>query len=149
MKFAQMVVGGSRNIGDDIQSIAAASHLPRIDLYLDRERLSDAQGNEPICLIMNAWFMREDRWPPAKVVRPIFVGFHVAPPGRKAIAAHADYLKLHEPIGVRDWGTAEFLNSLGVKTEVTYCLTMTFPRRVKEPANGKVILVDAMDMEIP
>jgi hypothetical protein len=79
----------------------------------------------------------------------VFVGFHVTPPSRDTIAKHAEYLKRYEPIGTRDIGTAEFLNGLGIKTEITYCMSLTFPRRAKEPANGKVIRVDARGIEIP
>jgi hypothetical protein len=80
---------------------------------------------------------------------PIFVGFHVAPERQGLIAGHAQYLKRFEPIGARDKGTAEFLNSLGVRAEVTYCLSLTFPSRMKAPANGKVIIVDANEIDIP
>jgi hypothetical protein len=144
-----MVCATSRNIGDDIQSIAVANILPKIDLYVDRERLDVVDGPDPICIVMNAWFMHGDAWPPSDVLRPVFVGFHVAPKARNTVGKHAQYLKRHEPIGARDSGTAEFLNTLGIKTEVTYCMSLTFPLREKEPPNGKVIRVDAYGIEVP
>jgi len=149
MKFAQMVCAVSQNIGDDIQSIAAANRLPRVDLYLDREQLDAVQGPDPVLMVMNGWFMHSDRWPPSQFLRPIFVGFHVAPNKRKLIAAHAQYLRRYEPIGTRDKGTADFLNGLGIRAGVTYCLTLTLPSRPKAPANGKVIIVDAGEIKIP
>jgi polysaccharide pyruvyl transferase len=149
MKFAQLVCTSSRNIGDDIQSIAAARSLPRIDTCIDRERLDALEGSDPVCTIMNAWFMETDHWPPCALLRPIFVGFHVHPKKRALIAEHGSYLKRFEPIGSRDRDTAEFLNSLGVKAEVTYCLSLTFPFRTKPPVNGKVIIVDAEKIYIP
>jgi hypothetical protein len=149
MRFAQMVCASSQNIGDDIQSIAAACTLPRVDLCIDRERLDAVEGPDPVCTIMNAWFMHTHHWPPSEFLRPIFVGFHVAPERQGLIAGYAQYLKRFEPIGTRDKGTAEFLNSLGVRAEVTYCLSLTFPSRMKAPANGKVIIVDANEIQIP
>jgi hypothetical protein len=149
MKFAQMVCASSRNIGDDIQSIAVADNLPRIDLYLDRERLNVIGDTDPICMVMNAWFMHGDAWPPSSILHPIFVGFHVAPEARPIVRKHVQYLKQYEPIGTRDVGTAEFLNALGVKSEVTYCMSLTFPRRERKPASGKVIRVDAYGIEVP
>jgi Polysaccharide pyruvyl transferase len=149
MKYAQMVCATSENIGDDIQSIAAANSLPRVDTYLDREQLDAIAGPDPACLVMNAWFMHGRAWPPSDMLRPIFVGFHVASRSRDTIAKHAQYLKRYEPIGTRDNGTAEFLNGLGIRTEVTYCMTLTFPARASSPKNGRVFRVDADDIKIP
>jgi hypothetical protein len=149
MRYAQLVCATSGNVGDDIQSIAAAARLPKVDLYVDREKLDTVAGPSPVCLIMNAWFMHSNRWPPSRFLRPIFVGFHVAPKSRDLIASHAPYLKRYEPIGTRDRGTAEFLSSLGIKAEVTYCLSLTFPTRVNKPAHGKVIIVDANAIQVP
>jgi Polysaccharide pyruvyl transferase len=149
MKYAQMVCATSQNIGDDIQSIAAARSLPQVDVCFDREQLNMVAGPSPACLVMNAWFMHGHAWPPSEAVRPIFVGFHVTTRSRSTIAKYAQYLKQYEPIGTRDSGTAEFLNGLGIRTEVTYCMTLTLPTRVRSPANGKVVRVDVDDIEIP
>jgi len=149
MKFAKMACATSKNIGDEIQSIAAAARLPRVDKVVDREHLASVQGPDPLCVIMNGWFLRGSGWPPSTFVRPIFVGFHVCPNKQDLIARHVDYLRRFEPIGVRDRATAQFLASLGVETEVTYCLTLTFPNRTVTPANGKVIIVDAAEIKLP
>lgn len=149
MKYAQMVCAISQNVGDDIQSIAAARLLPRVDLFVDREQMGELEVTEPLAVIMNAWFMHGTSWPPSPAVHPIFVGFHVAPESRNLVAASADYLRSYEPIGTRDKGTADFLTSLGIRAEVTYCLTLTFPERKKEPANGKVMIVDARQIVLP
>jgi len=149
MKYAQMVCSISQNIGDDVQSIAAAAQLPRVDLYVDRERLDAVEGPDPVGTIMNAWFLEGDRWPPSRALSPIFVGFHVAPKSRDLVAKHAPYLKSFEPIGTRDKGTAEFLASLGIAAEVTYCMTLTFPTRTMAPAHGRVVIVDAAGVQVP
>ncbi len=149
MQYAQMVCATSANIGDDIQSIAAAQFLPRVDLFVDRERLPSVSSPSPVSVIMNGWFMHTDAWPPSSTIRPAFVSFHVTPEKRELIARHAAYLKQFEPIGARDKGTAEFLQSLGVRSTVTYCMTLTFPRRERAPVNGRVAIVDARPISIP
>jgi len=88
-------------------------------------------------------------WPPSDDICPIFVGFHVDEGSRASIAKYADYLKKYEPIGTRDRGTSRFLATLGLSTEVTYCLALTFPERDKAPTNGKVVIVDADHIAIP
>ncbi|KAB2938405.1 MAG: polysaccharide pyruvyl transferase family protein [Hyphomicrobium sp.] len=149
MKFAQMICAMSVNIGDDIQSVAAARLLPQVDQYVDRESLNSVPGPKPVCIIMNAWFMAGDGWPPSPFVRPIFVGFHTTPGSQPKIGRHSEYLRRYEPIGVRDRGTAHYLNSHGISTEVTYCVTLTLPPRNKVPVRGKVVIVDANDISVP
>lgn len=149
MQFGQMVCATSRNIGDDIQSVAAARLLPRVDLFVDREGMAEFSNAEPVCVVMNAWFMQSKSWPPSASIAPIFVGFHVTRERRSLVAGHAGYLKRFEPIGTRDEGTAEFLRSLGIKAEATYCLTMSLPRREREPPDGRVVIVDADKIAIP
>jgi hypothetical protein len=149
MLYAQMTCATGRNIGNEIQSIAAARHLPRIDTHVDQERLHLIDSKEPICVIMNAWFMITPCWPPAPALRPVFVGFHVTSKARAIVAEHAEYLRAFEPIGTRDEGTAEFLQGLGVRAEVTYCLTLSLPRREKPPADGRVFVVDCEEIALP
>lgn len=149
MIYGQFACATGRNIGNEIQSVAAARHLPRVDTLIDQEQLHLLKSSQPVCGIMNAWFMITPCWPPSPDLRPIFVGFHVTKTSRPLVAQHAEYLKKYEPIGTRDQGTADFLNSIGVKAEVTYCLTLSLPRREKEPENGRVFIVDAQDIAIP
>ncbi len=99
---------------------------------------------------MNGWFSAvPDAWPPAPSIKPIFIGFHVTQRFKAAVRAHADYLRRFEPIGVRDAATSAFLNSLGIATVTTHCLTLTFPTRPSSRPNGKVFIVDAENLHIP
>ena len=150
MLYAQLVCDDQGNVGDDIQALAAAQHLPRVDLRVDREKIHCESGLADFTMIMNGWFSRDPTaWPPAQSIHPIFVSFHVAEPLKPAVRQHVDYLKQFEPIGTRDQGTATFLNSIGIKTETTYCLTLTFPQRLSAPKDGRVFLVDALDIAVP
>jgi hypothetical protein len=150
MRYGQLTVRAG-NIGDDLQSLAACQHLPvRPTVLIDRDAIHRDTGAGPIALIMNGWFSgHAEAWPPAPSIHPIFVGFHVCGRFKPSVARHAEYLKAFEPIGVRDAATGQFLEQLGIRTETTYCLTLTFPQRQRAPAAGKVFIVDAEDIAIP
>jgi hypothetical protein len=150
LKYAQLVCDSQGNVGDDIQSLAAALHLPRVDTTIDRELIHQWRGEGPVAMIMNGWFSSNAAaWPPPPSIRPVFVSFHVTERFKPTIREHAGYLKQFEPIGVRDKASCDFLQSIGIKAEVTYCLTLTFPRRPSAPRNGKVYLVDAGGIAVP
>jgi hypothetical protein len=66
------------NLGDDIQSLAARQYLPRVDAYLDRDRLAEYRGPETT-LIGNGWFFHDPQlaWPPAPQIRFLALSLHV------------------------------------------------------------------------
>lgn len=66
MKYGVVVYHDTNNIGDDIQSYAAAQLLPQVDYYIEREHLDVFRPNEegPVNVIMNGWF----RQLPANVI---------------------------------------------------------------------------------
>lgn len=147
--YGQLVCDDQGNVGDDIQALAASLHLPRVDRTIDREQIHKHPGAGEV-VIMNGWFSRDiEAWPPSPSIHPIFVSFHVQKRFKPTIAKYASYLKQFEPIGTRDRGTEEFLNSIGIKAETTYCLTLTFPERSSAPENGKVFIVDASSIAVP
>ena len=59
MEYGVIVYKDTLNIGDDIQSYAAAQLLPRVDYYIEREHLDvfRPKEQEPVNVIMNGWFM--------------------------------------------------------------------------------------------
>ena len=59
------------------------------------------------------------------------------------------YLKTHEPIGCRDQQTCDWLLERGVDAYYSKCLTLTFPKREREPEDGKVFLVDVEYYPVP
>lgn len=90
------------NVGDNVQSLAAKQYMPRVDTYINRERLADYHG-EKMKVIMNGWFTHNyNNWVPSEDIEPLFVSFHVnntAAPGMlndKGIA----YLKSTNPLVV-------------------------------------------------
>ena len=59
MKYGVIVYEETNNIGDDIQSYAAAQLLPHIDYYIEREHLDvfRPKEDEPVNAIINGWLM--------------------------------------------------------------------------------------------
>ncbi|MFY0714347.1 polysaccharide pyruvyl transferase family protein [Seonamhaeicola sp. NFXS20] len=136
------------NVGDNIQSLAAKQFLPKVDMFLNRERLADYKG-EKIKLIMNGWFTHNiHNWVPSEDIDPIFVSFHMnntAAPSMlndKGIA----YLKKHQPIGCRDQFTADTLKAKGIDAYFTGCLTLTLDSYKVDDSKrtDKVYIVDPL-----
>jgi hypothetical protein len=153
MKYASFKYDRCWNLGDEIQTLATEQHLPRVDVRIDRDSLTSFEADEKHVLIFQGWFSvaPEECFPPSDAIVPIFVGFHLRARSQAHVLSGAslDYLKAHEPIGCRDDGTRRMLESAGVRAYTTQCLTLTFPRRVREPEHGKVFIVDGDDLPIP
>ncbi len=153
--FAGFEYHGLNNLGDNIQSIAVERLLPNVVQRFDRDTLAYANPEKPLSIVMNGWFSHRPSTclPSSQYLHPIFWGFHITNYNncwdyfsKKEIIS---YLKRYEPIGCRDPYTAERLSALGVNTFVSYCMTLTFPHREKEPVNGKILLVDAHHIPLP
>lgn len=136
--------GSSKNIGDYIQGLAAAQFLDSWT-FVDRESLDEYAG-EDIALIMNGWFMHHPmHFPPAEHIHPLFVSFHMNPNAAKEMLSDKTitYLKRYAPIGCRDYGTVDLLESVGVPAFYTGCLTLTLGRSfTRGKSSGASIFVD-------
>lgn len=158
-QFAMLGCEGTDNLGDDIQSIAAARFLPRVDCILPREALDRAP---PIAgrvrLILNGWFLYDPRrWPPHPRVEPLFVSFHLRPsapsrlrrwaptPEKMILGRHRAYVESHAPIGARDVATAELFARYRVPSYYSGCLTLT----LKPPPSREDTGVVAGDLAEP
>jgi len=135
-----------KNIGDYIQSIAQEQFFDHIDCFVEREKLSLYQSDEKTKVIMNAWFMWEpEHFPPSKDIDPLFISFHVVPKiAHKLLSLEViSYLKNFEPIGTRDTGTKELLESYGIKCYFSGCLTLTLGLRYTSvQKDGAIYFVD-------
>ena len=136
-----------------MQSLAAEQFLPRVDRKFDRDNLHNVSENEKHILIMNGWFCHNpvDCFPPSDSIVPVFVGFHLYGEKTQDLLTPQciEYFKKHGPIGCRDRRTMELLAEKGIDSFYSKCLTITFPKRTKEPVNGKVFIVDADTIPIP
>ena len=149
MKTGILVCSGTgkeKNIGDYLQSVAQEQFLPKDSLYIERESLNSVESDEPIKLIMNGWFMHQPQnFPPSPAINPLFISFHITPKIVDAFFSEetVNYLKQHEPIGARDKGTLALLQSKGIKSWFSGCLTLTLGHKYKATTrNDDVIFVD-------
>lgn len=143
-RFGILSYPGIANLGDTIQSLAARRFLPRVDLLIERERLSQPFGGKPIPTkaILNGWFMHDAaHWPPHPAIEPLPISMHFVEGGvsrlrrwarrpidRMLTGAGGDYLRQWGPIGARDLHTLEALEARGIPAYHSGCLTLTLQR---------------------
>lgn len=149
MKYKLLSVnnGPIQNIGDYVQALAASQFLPSIDGFINREELSNYDGDK--CkLILNGWFMHHpENWPPSDKINPLFVAFHLNESVKEKMLTESGikYLKQYEPIGCRDKYTATILNEVGISAYFSGCLTLTLGEKYKRPDFQEgVVVVDPM-----
>lgn len=133
------------NIGDYVQALAAAQFLPQVDGFVNRECLSDYDGDE--CkVIMNGWYMHDPtKWPPGEKITPLFVALHINKLASEQMLQEKGrtYLKKHEPIGCRDYHTRDLLQENGIESYFSGCLTLTLGRKYRSVRHtDKVYFVD-------
>lgn len=115
------------NVGDNIQSLAAKQFLPKVDEYVNREKLGQYKG-EPIKMILNGWFTHNAaNWVPSDDIIPFFVSFHMNNTAAPLMLSEKgiEYLKKHQPIGCRDQYTVDTLKKHNIDAYFTGCLTLT------------------------
>lgn len=160
MKYGLFVVEKTRNIGDDIQTYATKRFLPRVDYYIDRDHVDEfvPEKNEYVAAIINGWYLQYTlNWPLSPFIIPKAVSMHFSNKDwfwdTTDRAYHLqgyglEYLKSIQPIGCRDSHTEKLLNSLGVKTEYTGCMTLTIPKFKDVKKEKYVCVVDVSDAVI-
>ena len=141
MKYAVLVgkglmngtCNGWKNIGDYVQSLAAAQYLPQVDEFVDRENACPV--GEDIKMIMNAWYMwNPERFPIYKRINPLLVSIHISPMIKDRLFTNPEilkWLKKYEPIGCRDTGTVDLLKLYGIDSYFSGCLTLTLGKKYK------------------
>lgn len=157
MKFGLMVENDTRNIGDDIQSYVTKRFLPKVDYYIDRNHIDEfvPEKEEKVATIINGWFLQYTlNWPLSPYIKPLPVSMHFTYKDwfwdTTDRAYHLqgyglEYLKSIEPIGCRDSHTAKLLNSKGVKTEYTGCMTLTLEKFEGVEKQDYICAVDVSD----
>ena len=137
MKFGLLIEHDTRNIGDDVQSYVTQRFLPRVDYYIDRNHMDEfvPDTEEKVATIINGWFLQYTlNWPFSPYVKPLPISMHFTYKDwfwdTTDRAYHLqgyglEYLKSIEPIGCRDSHTVKLLESKGIKTEYTGCMTLT------------------------
>jgi hypothetical protein len=136
------------NIGDYIQSLAAKQFIPENEdiIYVDRESLSDYEG-EYVKIILNGWFMHNpQKWPPSSKIHPLFISFHINESVKDKLRtdSNIEYFKKHIPIGCRDTNTLNLLKEKGIDSYFSACLTLTlnYKYSVENPVRKEVIFTE-------
>lgn len=130
------------NIGDDIQSLAAAQYLDAevpLDCF-NRDALSTLVRPAPRLTILNGWYAHRGEtgtnWPPSAAIDPVPVSMHVTAPAASAILSSDGlvWLRRQTSIGCRDEATLRLMQRHGVEASLTGCLTLTLRQPTLEPA---------------
>ncbi len=155
VKYGLLNYSLSRNIGDEIQSIAALQFLPRVDRYVDRDFLDSESFLDQTKVILNGWFtIKPENWPPNPNILPLLVSFHITHKHQSlkyfSSEEYLKYLRSKSPIGCRDLWTFNFLRKHGIETYLSGCLTLTLQREHfgEVPQSDEIIFTDS-DINIP
>jgi hypothetical protein len=157
--FATLKVS-TENLGDHIQIIAGLQLLARLGIqptrYIDRDNeihsapgLSDEVG--PVGILLNGWFKtNRAEWPPHPKLAPLILGFHIRLFQCPELISQAsiEFFRRHQPIGCRDVYTKNLLQAMGVEAFTSNCLSLTFPRRIDNPATQTEVFVVSRDKRI-
>ena len=152
MKYGIIVFNETINIGDDIQSYAALKRMPKVDYYIEREKMNEFISNngENVKVLFSGWFLHNRyRFPPSPYIDPFFISCHFSSlddslgVSKEYISSYViEYLKRYEPIGCRDTSTKKLLSEKGIDNYLSYCLTLTIPKFEGIKKENKVVLVD-------
>lgn len=147
MKYGLMTYDENKrtfNIGDYIQSLAAKQFLPKVDNFINREKLAEYQGDD-IKLIMNGWFTHNTtNWVPVDKIHPLLISFHVNNTAAPNMLNERgiNFLKRHQPIGCRDKFTVKQLQAKGIEAYFSGCMTLTLDSyKVDDSERGEDIYI--------
>lgn len=124
------------NMGDDLTTLAAMQHLPRIDRVVDADALdaplSGFTDDDRLVLLAHGLFLRASaHWPPEKHIAPVCAGVHISEedawglPLTTLDGAGLDALAACAPIAARDLRTAGRLAKLNIPHTLTASLVLT------------------------
>jgi len=157
--FATLKVS-TENIGDHIQIIAGLRLLSRLAIqptrFIDRDNeIHSAPGLDeeatPVGILLNGWFKtNRAEWPPHPKLLPLILGFHIRLFQCPELISEAsiEFFRRHQPIGCRDVYTKILLQSKGLQTFTSNCLSLTFPRRIDNPSIQTEVFVVSRDERI-
>ncbi len=123
------------NRGDDLVTLAAMQHLPRVDHTLDADALDaplpTLTDADRLVLLSPGLFLRSSaHWPPEKHIAPVCIGVHISEedawglPLSTLDGAGYDALLACAPIAARDVRTARRLTRLNIPHALTGCLSL-------------------------
>ena len=143
MKFGALSYGLSRNVGDEVQTLAALQYLPQVDHWLDRDLLERYRELGKVFLICNGWFKFRPRegWPPPENLKPLLISFYAYQSGHLIREDLVEFYQSVRPIGCRSMDTLREFERAGVSAYFSGCLTLTLKNRFSERSDD-VYIVD-------
>ena len=137
----------SDNIGDEVQSIASAHFLPRVDVLLPRDKPLPPLKKETTVL-MNA-FWRHYSWlyQPMTNIYPVTVAMHVTSAwnsaSKKKWIENKSFFAKFSNIGTRDTTTLDIFKEIGIPAQMTGCMTPFIQNPFQGlPRTDKIYFVD-------
>ena len=148
----------TRNIGDEVQSLAAKRFLPKVDYYFERDEIdaTDIGAGERVKIIMNGWFTHKpENWPPTNNnIIPLLVSMHIDQQEGEDIKTimrafestqSKEYLNKFGPVGARDLPTLRFLEQIGIESYFSGCMTLTLLPEKSIKRGEFVLAIDVSD----
>lgn len=147
--FTRMLVSPTLcNAGDIAQSMAVDLIYRRMNIPESQivdigvEELGSYRG-EKVILPINGYFLYSagcPAFPTSPDIVPVFLGVYNT---SRQYLRHREYWSHCGPIGCRDEATRQAMRKRGYPAYLLGCMTLTLPRRTREPEHPKVFLVDA------
>ena len=147
--FTRMLVSPTLcNAGDIVQSMAIDRIYQKMDIpesqivEIGVEELGSYRG-EKVLLPINGYFLYSAEYPSFPTspdIVPVFLGLYNTSP---QYLRNRDYWTHCGPIGCRDEATRAAMRKRGYPAYLMGCMTITLPRRTRDPEDPKVFLVDA------
>lgn len=141
MEYGIIFWENTDNLGDDIQTYAASKFLPKIDYYIDREKMDTfyPKSGKKISVIMNGWFLHQKfHFPPSPYINPLCISMHFSKYDAYELGytfldgAGRQWLCKNGPIGCRDISTLQACRERHINAYLSGCLTLTLPRQPKQ-----------------
>lgn len=142
------------NLGNEIQSIAARRFLPKIDYYIEHEKLNLFNTHEKVKMIMNGWYLDcLKSWPPSDSIDPLLISMHFTTSfnnTKKVISSKEskDFFSSYGPVGCRDYATLNLLNELDIDAYYSGCLTLTLESDKPKTDNEYIVVNSNKSVEI-
>lgn len=171
--YLKSMLNYGMNIGDEMQGLAGIQFIPRIDAFVERDRLDVVNviasknfsttckvnstsaarpAQVPTTVFFNAWWGTKTWvWPPPGQLEPIFVAMHLnSKKVQDDVASYKEYLSLHSPIGARDTATDAFFQSQNITSMFSGCMTMTLlsswsAERTQRERTDEILVVDVSE----
>lgn len=145
-KYA-LLKSSALNLGDEIQSYILRPYLPRVDFYIDGELLGDFRvgGDTEVRMVIHGCMNSSwsNSWPPGQGINPLITSLHIGDYAKeKFLTSNSlDYLEAHSPVGCRDLATLDLLQSRGIDSYFSGCISFMLEPN-KEERSGAIVLSD-------